>query len=139
MRLNILFPVDSSMILPQSLQRLRSSSFGSLTRQPFFHSAGIFPSSQTFCNSCVSISAVVSASVFSASGGISPGPAFFPGFSNFMTFRTSLLLSSEGLHSLIVLWLCRCRYFWTSCRWWSIQEFFQVVSPLFPLFLLFGN
>ncbi|CAH8523798.1 unnamed protein product [Heterobilharzia americana] len=35
------------------------------------------------------MSAVVSASVLSASGGIPSGPAAFPHFSSFMTFRTS--------------------------------------------------
>nr|CAH8867956.1 unnamed protein product [Trichobilharzia regenti] len=77
------------MIPRQFLQSLKSPFFGSFTRSPFFQSVGTSPSLQTFYNNGVSISAVVSGTAFSASGGIPSGPAASPAFRSLIAFKTS--------------------------------------------------
>ncbi|CAH8534380.1 unnamed protein product [Heterobilharzia americana] len=114
MRLNILLAVggqenDSTPVLANTEVSLLRQ-FDKVTLLPITSQIPSFPSFQTFCTSGVSMSAVVSASVLSASGGISSGPTAFPHFSSFMALRTStfvggFMFTCSSVAGLLVVFL----------------------------------
>ena len=89
--------IDSNVILLQLLQDDRSPFFGSFTRWPFFQSSGTLSCSQILCRSGSSMLVEVWISVFSASGGMPPGPAALPDFSDFMALVISYLVAGVNI------------------------------------------
>ena len=88
----ILLGTESIMIPCQLLHDDRSPFFGDFTRYPFSHSSGICSLSHIFIRSGWIISVEVWTSAFSASGGMSSGPAALPDFKDLMALLTSELV-----------------------------------------------